>query len=890
MPRTIIREGVSREISWWEQYVGSLRGEYGIDSNFSAEAINEIDRSTNEIFNEENIPMFDSEVWNEDNGLRIGAVVGSIQSGKTANMIGLAAKGLDRGFRIVIVLGGLKNDLRSQTASRFCRDLLCKGEAIIEDNVVLGYNHPLGQGIHGPRNDCWTPKSSGDINHQVNFVRRKLRTVLRRGNTVLLIAKKNVQTLASLTDALEGLCSQIPASDIPLLIIDDEFDEASVQRNPEAPTPDSIAQIWGNRGHKVAYVGYTATIQANILQDTAERLWPKNFIELIRYPAARESPLTFFEPNPNARYTGPEVFFTYLDNHNERNFLVDHQMSDDEFRGLTTDDPKLEQALISYFISGCLRLLISEKSLDDTENLAPPHTMLIHTQLEIEEHWEMVQKVMRLMREKGGDSTPIPRNYRRIPPQDRISLQHLETWLENEVDEWKNVYNDFRESSEIIIRVQPDRVRYSYPSWDEVKETLPNVFYNTKLRVINSDDLTKDLNFSSRINEDGIKDLPLDLYSIIVGGNKLSRGLTLEGLCISYFCRSSEIIAEDTTVQRERWFGFRGQHLEFCRLFSNIRMTDTLTRFVYHEIDLKEQFVESKRRGVRHWDSRAFRFLTTSHSTPSHATGRGRLTNIQFSGTKPFIQNIQMGESDIELNFAAANVNRFAELCDKIIDQGLTIESSDGREIGYCLYDQSVDELIELLEDLSFTFHNPSQDSQRFINLENLIKQPNPELNQNIGFKPSQDPYLIAAYLKHWKIGFETRAGNLQNNDGMRWNPIQPPNFNFAIRFGSLDNEEPFDFPMMNREISEEGVMTSTWGSRGYGTDHVDEWFDEPRPHDGLPPFRHHGHNGLVLIHVVSKHSTGRNGNGVAYVYPRPTIGMNIPLGGPAISATDTGD
>ena len=260
MPRTIIREGVSREISWWEQYVGSLRGEYGVDSNFSAEAINEIDRSTNEIFNEENIPMFDSEVWNEDNGLRIGAVVGSIQSGKTANMIGLAAKGLDRGFRIVIVLGGLKNDLRSQTASRFCRDLLCKGEAIIEDNVVLGYNHPLGQGIHGPRNDCWTPKSSGDINHQVNFVRRKLRTVLRRGNSVLLIAKKNVQTLASLRDALEGLCSQIPASDIPLLIIDDEFDEASVQRNPEAPTPDSIAQIWGNRGHKVAYVGYTLSL------------------------------------------------------------------------------------------------------------------------------------------------------------------------------------------------------------------------------------------------------------------------------------------------------------------------------------------------------------------------------------------------------------------------------------------------------------------------------------------------------------------------------------------------------------------------------------------------------------------------------------------------------
>ena len=210
-------------------------------------------------------------------------------------------------------------------------------------------------------------------------------------------------------------------------------------------------------------------------------------------------------------------------------------MSDNEFRGLTPNTPMLEQALISYFVSGSLRLLISEKSLVDAENLAPPHTMLIHTQLEIEEHWEMVQKVMRLTREKGGDSTPIPRNYRRIPPEDRISQQHLETWLEKEVDEWKNVYNEFRESCEIITRVQPDRVRYLYPSWDDVKQSLPNVFSKTKLRVINSDDLTKDLNFSSTINEDGTKDLPLDLYSIIVGGNKLSRGLTLEGLCISYF-------------------------------------------------------------------------------------------------------------------------------------------------------------------------------------------------------------------------------------------------------------------------------------------------------------------------------------------------------------------
>ena len=67
------------------------------------------------------------------------------------------------------------------------------------------------------------------------------------------------------------------------------------------------------------------------------------------------------------------------------------------------------------------------------------------------------------------------------------------------------------------------------------------------------------------------------------------------------------------------------------------------------------------------------------------------------------------------------------------------------------MYDQPVDKLIQLLEDLNFTFHNPAQDSQRFINLENLTREPNPELDRKIGFKPSQDPYLIAPILNTGK-------------------------------------------------------------------------------------------------------------------------------------------
>ena len=164
------------------------------------------------------------------------------------------------------------------------------------------------------------------------------------------------------------------------------------------------------------------------------------------------------------------------------------------------------------------------------------------------------------------------------------------------------------------------------------------------------------------------------------------------------------------------------------------------------------------------------------------------------------------------------------------------------------------------------------------------------EITPTVGFSQVQDPYLIAAYLKYWKNGFEGGGRQLQNNEGMQWVPSEVPKFNIAIRFGSLRPESPFNFPLMDREISSDGIMTSAWGSRGYGTPHMDEWFDEPSPHDRLPLFRHPGKNGLVLIHIVSKESQGRNGTGEKYRYARPTLAMNIPQGGPSVLSVDVSD
>ena len=279
-----------------------------------------------------------------------------------------------------------------------------------------------------------------------------------------------------------------------------------------------------------------------------------------------------------------------------------------------------------------------------------------------------------------------------------------------------------------------------------------------------------------------------------------------------------------------------------------------------------------------------------AHTTPAHVTGRGQIRNIQFSGTKPFIQRIQMGIDELELDYARQNLFVFSSICGNIIDEGKPILNADGKVIGHCIYNQPVDEVINLLEGLKYTYHNPNPNSKRFVNLKSELKPMDAERVSTVGFSQAQDPYLIAAYLKFWKNGFENRTTGLQDNFGFEWEHSPPPNFNIAIRFGSLTPEESFNFPLMDREISSDGLMTSGWGSRGYGSSHMDEWFDEPGPHDRLPLFRHQGRNGLILIHVVSKDSRGRNGTGEKYHYPRPTLALNIPQGGPSVLSVDVGE
>ena len=350
---------------WREQYQHSLIAA----GSLSKEAREELSAATNRVF--QHIPAASS----VGNTHRLaGALVGAVQSGKTGVMIDLAAQAFDRGFRLVIVLAGLRDDLRAQTALRFTADLLCRGDEIYPRSADSRFTHPKGVGYHGPMGDaCWSPHYADDINHDEAFVS----TIARRlaaGRSVLAVTKKNLKTLNVLSQSVVYATNHCGEGSFPILVIDDECDEASVSGSSDAPTPARIASVWEGVRQYVVYVGLTATPAANLLQNTDTPLFPRDFLEVLRTPSDESTPLAFFEPDPDRRYTGGRVYYQLLEDRDRRNFLLRTAMSQAEFEGAASQ-PTARRGTRRLFRLRCSPpRVISRTDLCRGRTLAvPPH-------------------------------------------------------------------------------------------------------------------------------------------------------------------------------------------------------------------------------------------------------------------------------------------------------------------------------------------------------------------------------------------------------------------------------------------------------------------------------------------------------------------------------------
>ena len=559
------------EIQWkfWERYRSFL-----IRDELPQQAINSLDRITDRTLDLLGDPEADRPFD------RRGMVVGDVQAGKTGNYTGLICKATDAGYKVVIVLTGLNNNLRSQTQIRLDEGFIGKISVPIgEEGSRL-----VGTGRIDPSAvvDWATNRTEkGDFNWKT----MSQFGVHPGGRPLLLVVKKNVSVLNGVLEWIR-LTANTRKDGRPhfarmsLLVIDDEADNASVDTRRQTiidgvadadhqPTAinSRIRRILGSFD-QVAYVGYTATPFANIfIHPNAETgsdfqdLFPRDFIVNM--------------PTPD-NYVGASRIFGYLRDDEDGTQEADHGLLnliipvEDHAESLSRREtrgwmPPVHRVSHIPLVDGtgvipdslltairCFALVVAlrrERGLGGKHN-----SMLVHVT-----RFQAVQRQVVAQIQEAIDTLANAVRY-----GETDDLAPFRTLWEHEFEPVTKAFD------------LPDCPPVA---WADLQRALRATISSIVVREINgssADVLDYDLN----------KDQGLNV--IAVGGDKLARGLTLEGLSITYFLRGSTMY--DTLMQMGRWFGYRRGYLDLCRLFTTQDHIDWYGHIAQASDELRREF------------------------------------------------------------------------------------------------------------------------------------------------------------------------------------------------------------------------------------------------------------------------------------------------------------
>ena len=548
---------------YWQRYYNYLMKK----SSWSLTAVEDINFSTDEIMNA---------LANPQKGIsseRMGMVFGYVQSGKTAHYIGMINKAYDAGYRIVIVLSGIHNSLRSQTQSRIDEEVLGYetsleniGDMTRERNVIgvgIGYHNQVETIVQS----ITTRDEKGDVNKKTEGVSMM--------PPLMIVTKKNAPVLRKIlrffrknhcAEIINGK-KKIPAK-YPALIIDDEADQASINTNESYddqgkflndynPTTINglIRELLGVFECR-SYIGYTATPFANIFipphiddERYGTDLFPRDFI--YRSPRADQ-------------YIGAREFFGLGDGEDIPTMPLYREIKTGAYylaKGTKSTDtvgelPKELKLAIKYFIlSTAIRNCRGQRN--------KPNTMLIHIVRFVKQQNKIKEKVQKYLEEEI-------KNYIRYGDPD----------IENE---FKSIWKEDYITTSNMLRIQFSKYmsKCDDVSWDSIWSEIKRLAISKEIIVYSVNGKSDDV-----LIYKNHKEKPFNV--IVIGGDKLSRGLTLEGLTISYFTRTSNTY--DTLMQMGRWFGFRPGYIDVCRLFTTSSLYANFAHISMATEDLAAQF------------------------------------------------------------------------------------------------------------------------------------------------------------------------------------------------------------------------------------------------------------------------------------------------------------
>jgi hypothetical protein len=476
-----------------------------------------------------------------------------------------------------------------------------------------------------------------------------------------------------------------------------------------------------------------------------------------------------------------------------------------------------------------------------------------------------------------------------ILPGDRLDSKNLTNFLNKENPRWENWYNSFQNSYQFICRqLGPGGRTGQFPAWAEVEAALiGRVFKKVKLKVINSSSEDDSLDFSKVVDAHGQPQPREDDFTIIVGGNVLSRGLTIEGLAISYFTRWAKGPVDDTVMQRQRWLGYRSDFIEFNRIFTSKEILSGLRRAGNSEQNFRRQIAYISSAGLANIKS-TFTFFQGA-GQPTGKLGTSRPVRPSFTGTKPFIRRVHTdkvyAQSGSVCLISRTNETRAKQLVDFIKAANVQISG------GYLRANITSLQVADYLDGLDYDDHNPGKDSSFYTIFKSiettydlkpgtLYRQPDAARPSNESIPPTFDPYLIAAYLRAWHYIDDsiTNRGKTNRELGSNlepWNPTKPPIFNLVYRTGSQKPSPSsiFSDDLTNKKISGE-LLVASWGRSGT----IDEEsLDIAGANPNQP--RSSGDPGLLMLYILDRKVVGSD-----QYSEIPTFGVVIPLGGPTIT------
>ena len=631
--------------------------------------------------------------------LRRGLIIGDVQSGKTATYTGLICKAADAGYKVVILLTGITENLRRQTQERI-------DEGIVGITLRREGNNDkfprVGVGLDNKQIKATSVTST--LNDFVGNC-NKITMSLANNSLVLFVVKKNVSVLQRLYNWLkdQNIDPVKGYVDVPMLLIDDEADNASVNTRKDETDPTRtnklIRQIC-NLFMNATYVGFTATPFANVFIDPDSvnamqhaDLFPEHFIYALEAPSNYVGADKIFYPE------GP-----YYRNLRYITDIIEPDYTSEEFKELNKFNPEVLNAGPFYY---------KHKKEWDGELPASLRKAIICFCL---------ANAVRDARGQGKDPRSMLVNMSRFIHVQKVITEYVD-------NEFEQIYNDIR------VNFSDDKSKNEHlPLYQELqsiwrkhfsqvgdmtferisqKTFLLKAIEKIEVKMVNGSKLSASLNY---------KENP-SLRVIAVGGLALSRGLTLEGLMVSYFYRNTATF--DVLMQMGRWFGYRRGYEDLFQIW-----TSPTSAMWYAEVsrasaelknDIREMFdqrLTPKDFGIKVRDN-CDELQITAYNKMRSAVSKEML--YTFYGN---IYDTPYITTNVEHN--KVNTQKVKELVDNLFEQGYKFKFADYKKAGKDVNDATdgssryfadvpKEIVIDFLRGIKYSMANPRFDAKNII-------------------------------------------------------------------------------------------------------------------------------------------------------------------------------